>query len=257
MSLEALRATLGTANCARLGALDWRESLDSTNAELLRRGAAQPDVALLVADAQSAGRGRRGRAWHSPPGAQLILSLYLRLDGGVRVAGGLSLVVGVAAAEALHALGASQVRLKWPNDLVAGGRKLGGVLIEASGVGAVIGIGINLDLPDTDTAAAAIDQPWTDLARLGVPSSRDAVAAALLTHLLPLLDRFRAVGLEPDLRTRWEALDAFAGDQVRLDAGAVQYEGRMLGLAPDGALRLATTAGERCFHSGEVSLRRA
>ena len=255
MSLDALRAALGAATCARLGAIDWCATLDSTNAELLRRGAAQPDLALLAADAQSAGRGRRGRAWHSPPGAQLILSLYLRLEGGVRDAGGLSLVVGIAAAEALHALGASPVRLKWPNDLVAAGRKLGGVLIEASSAGAVIGIGINLQLPDS--AAAAIDQPWTDLARLGVPATRDQVAAALLARLLPLLERFRAAGLDADLRARWETLDAFAGDQVRLDAGAVQHEGRMLGLAPDGALRLATAAGERCFHSGEVSLRRA
>lgn len=255
MSLAGLRAALGTVTGDRLGAIDWCESLDSTNAELLRRGAAQPDLALLVADAQSAGRGRRGRAWHSPPGAQLILSLYVRLAGGVRVAGGLSLVVGVAAAEALHALGASGVRLKWPNDLVAQGHKLGGVLIEASAEGAVIGIGINLHLPDS--AAAAIDQPWTDLHRLGVAAKRDHVAAAVLAQLLPRLERFRSVGLDADLRARWETLDAYAGNEVRIDAGVVQHEGRMLGLAPDGALRLATATGERCFHSGEVSLRRA
>jgi BirA family transcriptional regulator, biotin operon repressor / biotin---[acetyl-CoA-carboxylase] ligase len=255
MSLAALRAALGEATCARLGALDWCESLDSTNAELLRRGAAQPDLALLVADAQSAGRGRRGRAWQSPPDAQLILSLYVRLEGGMRSAGGLSLAVGVAAAEALHALGAHGVRLKWPNDLVADGRKLGGILIEASGAGAVVGVGINLDLPDA--AATAIDQPWTDLARLGVAAGRDAAAAALLAHLLPRLERFRDAGLDADLRARWEALDAFAGARVRVDAGPLQHEGRNLGLAPDGALRLATAAGERCFHSGEVSLRRA
>ena len=255
MSLAGLRAALGAATCARLGALDWRETVDSTNAELLRRGAAQPDLTVLVADAQSAGRGRRGRAWHSPAGAQLILSLYLRLDGGVRVAGGLSLVAGLAAAEALHGLGASRVRLKWPNDLIADGRKLGGILIEASSACAVIGIGINLDLPDA--AAAAIDQPWTDLDRLGVPAQRDEVVAALLAQLLPLLERFRARGLDAELRARWEAFDAFAGASVRVEAGSVQHEGRMLGLAPDGALRLATAAGERCFHSGEVSLRRA
>lgn len=255
MSAAALRVALGPATCARLGALEWCESIDSTNAELLRRGATQPDLALLVADGQSAGRGRRGRCWHSPPGAQLILSLYLRLDGGMRRAGGLSLVVGVAAAEALHALGADGVRLKWPNDLVAGQEKLGGVLIEASGEGAVLGIGINLRLPDA--AAAAIDQPWTDLSRLGVAAGRDAVAAALLARLLPLLDDFRRGGLDAAMRARWEALDGLAGVAVRIEAGALQQEGRVLGLAPDGALRLATSTGEQRFHSGEVSLRRA
>jgi BirA family biotin operon repressor/biotin-[acetyl-CoA-carboxylase] ligase len=255
MSAVALRRHLSAAAAARLGAVDWLESLDSTNAELLRRGAAQPDFALLVADAQSAGRGRRGRAWHSPPQANLYCSLYLQLPRGARQAAGLSLVVGVAAAEALHALGAQAVRLKWPNDLLARGRKLGGVLVELGGAGAVIGIGINLRMPAD--AAADLDQPWTDLAALGVDVPREQVAARLVEALLPRLAAFRDDGLDAGLRARWETLHAHAGCEVRVLDAAQAWHGRALGLAEDGALRVATADGERRVHGGDVSLRPA
>lgn len=254
MSAEALRAQLGATGRARLGAVEWVATLDSTNAELLRRGDAQPDFALLVADAQHAGRGRRGRAWHSPPGANLYLSLYLRLPRGARQAAGLSLAAGVAAAEALHALGAGTVRLKWPNDLLAGERKLGGILVELTAAGAVIGLGLNLRMPP---GAPAFERDWCDLAQLGLDVSREAVAAALLETLLPTLERFRAHGLDAALRARWERLHAHAGRSVRILEGEHHWEGEALGLAEDGALRVATAGGERRVHGGDVSLRPA
>lgn len=255
MSAAALRRHLAEAAAARLGALDWVGTLDSTNAELLRRGAAQPDFALLVADAQSAGRGRRGRTWHSPPQANLYCSLYLQLPRGTRQAAGLSLLVGVAAAEALHALGAEAVQLKWPNDLLAQGRKLGGVLVELGGAGAVIGIGINLRMPAD--AATEVEQPWTDLAALGVDVPREQVAARLVEALLPRLAAFREHGLDSGLRARWEALHAHAGCEVHVLDAAQAWHGRALGLAADGALRVATADGERLVHGGDVSLRPA
>jgi BirA family biotin operon repressor/biotin-[acetyl-CoA-carboxylase] ligase len=254
MSADALRAQLAPASVARFGALEWVDALDSTNAELLRRGDAQPDFAVLIADQQHAGRGRRGRAWHSPRDANLYLSLYLHLPRGARQAAGLSLAVGVAAAEALHALGAPAVQLKWPNDLLARERKLGGILVELAGAGAVIGLGLNVRMP---AGAPDFDRPWCDLASLGVALPREAVAAALLDALLPALARFRDAGLDAALRARWERLHAHAGRAVRILEGEHSWEGEALGLAEDGALRVATAQGERRVHGGDVSLRPA
>src|SRR5690606_24045883 len=126
---------------ARLAGLEVAWSIHSTNSELLRRQAPRDGVAVLLAERQTGGRGRRGRDWASPLAANLYLSLARSFDGGLARLGGLSLVAGVAAAEALHALGLDAVRLKWPNDLVVEGgsagssreqalRKLGGLLVE-------------------------------------------------------------------------------------------------------------------------------
>lgn len=234
--------------------------IDSTNAELTRRGAACADGLALFAERQTGGRGRRGRGWASPLASNLYLSLHRRFEGGVGALGGLSLVVGIAVAEALQALGYAQVGLKWPNDLLADGRKLGGILIELGGevggpIQAVIGLGLNVRMPRA--AAQGIDQPWTDLAALApdaVPD-RNPLAAALLSSLWPALDAFARDGLAPFL-PRWAALDAFTGREVRLLLGDAVREGVALGIAADGGLRVRHgDGGERVYHSGEVSLR--
>src|SRR5690606_21918768 len=146
---------------------------------------------------QSGGRGRRGRGWESPLAASLYLSLARRFDSGLARLGGLGLVAGLAAAEVLHARGFGQVRLKWPNDrgvAAPGGslQKLGGRLVEGGGatagpVRAVVGIGVNVRMPDS--AARAIDQPWVDLHALAGESvpKRNDLAAALLARLVPAL----------------------------------------------------------------------
>ncbi|WP_374012215.1 bifunctional biotin--[acetyl-CoA-carboxylase] ligase/biotin operon repressor BirA [Pseudoxanthomonas koreensis] len=257
---DALRAALVARGLLTpRDSLEVAWSLDSTNSELLRRPL-PTGVAVLLAERQSAGRGRMGRHWTSPLGAQICLSVRRGFDGGLARLGGLSLVAGVAAAEALRGLGFAQVGLKWPNDLVAGGRKLAGLLVEGGGeIGgsahAVVGVGINVHLPET--AAAAIDQPWTDLARLageGGPPSRTTLAAAVVAALLPALAQFDREGLAPFL-PRYAALDALAGRQVRVLAGPADCNGRVLGLAADGALRVEVDGCERAFHSGEVSVR--
>src|SRR5690606_4226150 len=132
----------------------------------LRREPPVQGVAVLLAERQTAGRGRRGRHWASPLAANLYLSASRRYGGGLARLGGLSLAAGTAVAEALRALGASGVQLKWPNDLVIGGRKLGGLLVEGSGepagaARAVVGLGLNVRMPETE--GGRIDQPWTDL----------------------------------------------------------------------------------------------
>lgn len=250
----ALDEALSPQLRARGVQVEYLAQVDSTNAELLRRGAAQADLSVLVADAQHAGRGRQGRVWQSPAGANLYLSLYRRFALAPRALGGLSLAVGIACAEALQALGADDTRLKWPNDLLARERKLGGILIELAPQAAVIGIGINVRMPVA--AMRAVEQPWIDLAALGLDIPRAALVAALLDALLPALDAFERDGLAPFV-ARWRALDALAGRRVRVLGGDEVIEGEALGIADDGALRVATRDGERRFHSADVSLRSA
>ena len=239
-------------------------TIDSTSSELLRRSTPARGVAVLLAERQSGGRGRLGRSWASPLASNLYLSLARAFEGGLARLGGLGLVAGVAAAEALHALGYASVRLKWPNDLVVvapdgGLRKLGGLLVEGGGehagpVRAVLGLGLNLRMPQA--AAAAIGQPWCELGALDhpAPPSRSAVAAALVAHLVPALQHFDREGLAPFLR-RHAALDALAGRDVELRVGTTVHVGRALGLASDGALRVMVDGAERQFHAGEASLR--
>lgn len=239
--------------------LELAQSLDSTNSELWRRPAAA-GCSVLLAERQTAGRGRLGRTWTSPQGAQVCLSVRRRFDAGLARLDGLSLAAGVAVVEALHQLGFDQAGLKWPNDVVVEGRKLAGLLVECRGdrtgpAQAVLGIGINVRLAESD--AAVIDQPWIDLARLsadGRPPPRNAIAAMVVVRLLEALDRFDREGMAPFL-PRYAALDVLAGREVRLLAARDAVEGRALGLAADGGLRVATATGEQVFHAGEVSVR--
>jgi BirA family biotin operon repressor/biotin-[acetyl-CoA-carboxylase] ligase len=252
-----IRAGLPRATAAQLDALDVAWDIDSTNAELLRRPATSR-VQALLAERQSAGRGRRGRSWASPLAAHLYLSLQRRFDGGIAALAGLSIAVGVAAAEALRGLGFATVGLKWPNDLVTEGRKLGGVLIEFGGedagvVRAVIGIGINVRMPEA--AAAGIDQPWIDLSRLdATPPSRNALAAALIASQVHALEQFAEDGLAPFL-PRWRALDALRDRAVEVIAGSRREQGIAVGIADSGALRVRHADGERDYHSAEISVR--
>jgi len=243
LDAATIAAGLAPATRVRLRDVEVVDAIDSTNAELARRGV--PRLALL-AESQTAGRGRRGKAWASPPGANLHLSLSWPLPPQP----GLSLAIGVACAEALRD---ARVQVKWPNDLVADGSKLGGLLIEAAGGLAVIGFGLNVRMPPA--AAPSIDQPWTDLAALGLAQPRNALAARLLDALVAALLEFQAQGLAA-FEARWALLDALAGARVRVLDGAAAVHGVARGIAPDGALRVAVDGVERRFHSAEVSVRR-
>ena len=263
LDAAAIRAALPAQARARVAQLDVAWSLPSTNTALLAEQTPAAGCAVLLAERQTGGRGRRGREWVSPLAAHVYLSVARRFDGGLARLGGLSLAAGVACCEALHALGFSQVALKWPNDLVVaeadGLRKLGGVLVEGAGetagaARAVIGIGLNVRMPAQ--SAASIGQAWIDLAGLSrAPPTRNAVVAAVLAQLLPALDAFDTGGLST-LLPRYAALDALAGRPVRVQEAMSAWDATALGVAGDGALRVRDAAGdERHVHAGEVSVR--
>ncbi|MCW0379988.1 Bifunctional ligase/repressor BirA [Xanthomonas sacchari] len=260
LDAAAIRAGLSGPAGAELAGLEIAWSLVSSNTTLLQRPAPAQGSEVLMAERQTGGRGRRGRVWASPLAAHLYLSVARSFQGGLGRLGGLSLAVGVVVAEALRAAGFATVGLKWPNDLLADGRKLGGLLVEGGGefagpARAVIGLGLNVAMPAA--TAADIDQPWTDLTRLaGGAVSRNAIAAAVLSQLLPALALFDAEGLAPFL-PRYAALDLLVGRAVRIDDGGQVREGTALGLAEDGALRVAFADGEQLVHAGDVSVRPA
>ncbi|WP_369792150.1 biotin--[acetyl-CoA-carboxylase] ligase [Herminiimonas sp. CN] len=234
----------------------------STNADLLARidGLAAPT--LLVAERQTAGRGRAGRSWLSAPGGALTFSLAWRFAQPIQALLGLPLAVGVALAEAL-ALFDIRVGLKWPNDVLKDGKKLAGILVETAalpasrqdgqgGVWAVIGIGLNLNVPDQLEAQighAVADAPW--LARL----DRNLLLAELLNALADALVEFESRGFAAFV-ARWNGLHAFAGQTVLvLDRGQVLQQGVAVGVDAVGRLLLDTAAGRVAVVAGDVSLR--
>ena len=224
------------------------ERCSSTNDLALK--AAAP--ALIAAEEQTAGRGRRGRRWHSAPGAGITFSLSRKVSRPIRELPALSLVAGVAVARALRALG-TDVRVKWPNDLLVGGAKLGGILVETRSSGhAVIGIGINCrPMPGIERKLRR------DVAYLGSSISRSDVIRRIGIALMDALDAFEKQGLD-GLRAEWEAMDAHAGQRlrVRLANGKV-VTGTASGLAQDGSLQLMTRRGLQAVNSGRVMSARA
>lgn len=259
----AIRAALANTVRAQLASLEIAWSLDSTNSELLRGEPPARGCRVLLAERQTGGRGRRGRSWASPLAAHVYLSIARRFDGGLARLGGLSLVAGIAACEALRAMGFAEVGLKWPNDLVVadrcGLRKLGGLLVEGGGevagaARAVIGLGLNVRMPAE--VAKTIDQPWIELAAMSsdVPA-RNAVVAMLLSHLLPALQQFDAEGLAAFL-PRYTALDALAGRALHVHGADGTWPATAVGIAADGALRVRDADGRVCqVHAGDVSVR--
>ncbi|CAI1201398.1 Bifunctional protein BirA [Serratia grimesii] len=233
--------------------------VDSTNQYLLDRITELQSGDACVAEYQQAGRGRRGRQWISPFGANLYLSMFWRLDQGPAAAMGLSLVIGIVMAEVLKDLGAEDVRVKWPNDLYLNDRKLAGILVELTGktgdaAQLVIGAGINLAMRETN--ANAINQGWINLQEAGINIDRNELAATLLNELRQSLRQFEIDGLAPFI-ARWRALDNFIDRPVKLLIGEQQIFGIARGIDQQGALLLDQNGVIKPFIGGEISLRSA
>lgn len=247
---------------ARLFDLDILDAAESTNTLLLAEAACgAPSGRVLAAELQTRGRGRMGRTWHSGLGGGITFSLLWRFDQGAGFLSGLSLAVGVALARALESQGVVGIALKWPNDMLRDGKKLAGTLIELSAdmlgpSAAVIGVGLNVKL--SDEVRARLDQAAADLGTGGEGRwNRNRLLAALLLALVEALKEFSREGFS-GFRQEWMARHAYQGTRVKLKLpDGSQVGGVVKGVAGDGALVLATGAGERKFVSGEISLRAA
>lgn len=220
---------------------------DSTNSVLVRLSERRNGDAVL-AEYQSAGRGRRGRAWQSPFAGQIILSMYWHY-AAAEAATAISIALGIAAAEALRVAG-FPVQLKWPNDLYLHGRKLGGILVESSigahGVDTIAGIGINLlPLPHPDQATASLSEVG-DI-------ERNPLTAALINAWRDAFAQHSAK--RPALPARWRALDLYADCAVRLQRAHDSVHGINRGIDAQGRLLLETTTGILACSEGETSLR--
>ena len=269
MDQESLEATLSDLN---LGAVRYFDQLDSTNnaaARWVEQGA--PNMALVVADEQTAGRGRVGRKWYTPPGSALAFSLILYPEGDQRyVLSRLTALGAVAVSEALRRGYGLQTQIKWPNDVLVERRKVCGVLAEAQWSGGsleavVLGIGINV-------SAGSIEGSGLKLAneKLNFPAAaleqflhksveREALLKTILASIKEWLGK---LGTQEFLQT-WEARLAFRGEWVQIvpnensgEAEQPVQEGKITGLAPDGALKLRISSGETItVQVGEMRLR--
>lgn len=259
LSEAAIRSQLND-KASQLAFLSVSSVVDSTNTRAMEGLKNNINhAAVYLAEQQTAGRGRRGRQWVSPFASNIYFSLVWQFSGGASVLGGLSLAVGVAVCRALKSLGIDSAGLKWPNDIICQGKKLGGILLEMHGDATgecqvVIGIGLNVAMPNSD--AEDIDQPWTDLQHLlsdKLPK-RNQVVAAIINELYEILPEYQSKGFGA-YRSAWSELDVFADQQVMIMLGEQCIFGRSVGVDEGGAIQLLTPEGVRSFNGGEVSLR--
>lgn len=244
---------------ARVGDIEVVWQIDSTSNELARRAGASMLPRACIAEIQTHGRGRRGRAWQTPLGGAIALSFLRRFDGGMAALSGLSLVAGIAVLRAFADCGVRGAALKWPNDLVADACKLGGILVELGGDAlgpchAIIGIGVNLRIGAE--CGGAIDQPWTDLATLtdGSLPSRNLLAGCILSRLADALDVFSSAGFSA-FENEYATCDALRDRDITVSSGEATWTGVAKGVTSRGALRVLHDDQEIHVDSGEVSVR--
>ena len=243
---------------ARLNMLQVESSLDSTNSALQRMPVEQQHCSAILAEQQEAGRGRRGKYWHSPFGRNLYLSLGWRFERSPTELGCLSLLTALSAARTLSRAGLNGHGIKWPNDILLDERKLCGCLVEVQGDAhgychAVLGVGINVHMPAL-VSTVEIDQPWTDMESHSVTCSRNTLAALLLEEMIMHLSLFAEQGFEP-FRNDWRENDLLTGRTVEVLAGNETSRGVVTGIDENGALLLDTGSDIVVLHSAEVSLK--
>jgi len=245
----------------RLADIESFAEIDSTNSYLMRKpGPAPGTINIAVTSNQTAGRGRHGKTWLSPPGSGLCMSVAYTFASRPENLPALTLALGLAAIDALQELGARSLELKWPNDLVAMDGKLGGILTEVQNqsgteVTVVAGLGINIDLPakldfglETDWARRTVD-----LKRVGVAlASHEELAGKMTTHLLQAFAEYEKSGFAA-VAERWSQYDWLLGREITIDTGQTQFSGIGAGVADDGALLIDTPeSGVRRISSGTI-----
>ena len=257
LDADAIRALMPAEAHRLLSRLDIHPQATSTNDLAMTQATAGGSGAVFIAEQQTAGRGRRGRTWISPFGCNLYMSCVWEFYQGAAALEGLSLATGVAVVRALAHLGVEGAGLKWPNDVLLNDAKVAGILLEMTGdpsgrCQVVLGVGVNHLMPDS--AATDIDQAWTRLDEVCPGVSRNALAAAVLSQLLLMLDKFRDAGFAA-FHADWEGLDRFRGRDVVIKTGAEDIPGVATGVDRTGGLRLQTPSGELIMKGGELSLR--
>lgn len=244
LDAQRIRALLAEPVAGAVDRIDVHMTIDSTNDALRRQPPPQPGKAdVCLAEFQQAGRGRRGRRWIAALGQALCLSVAWRYRAAPRQLGALGLAVGVGVAEALRGAGVEGVAVKWPNDLLCGDRKLGGLLIDAHGAGgdvsAVVGCGLNVQLDPMQRARLDGRDALTptSLACIGaaLATDRNTLAALVISSTVAVLERFGNEGLAP-WAGRWQELDTLTGRVVEVRAPGGAFAGRALGVDEDGAL---------------------
>ena len=260
--LSSAAISANTAGLETLGLrIEVEREIDSTNAALKRRALSE-DIhgVALFAETQTAGRGRLGRVWVSPPKSNIYLSLGWRTGLEPLELAGLSLAAGCAIGEGLERNFGLKMQLKWPNDLYLGGKKCGGVLIDLVQSSnqdwtVVVGVGLNVAMPNS--GGNDIDQPWTDLgSHSAAPLTRNEVGGQLLGALAPLLSSWQ-VGAFSQWRESWSRRDLMAGHQITVQQGNHSISGRADGVDHSGALRVVTNEGLTVVQSGEASMLRS
>ena len=260
--LKLLDSQLLKSNIAQKAELfseiDVFATIDSTSSYLTRAWEKKSGTGkICVAEHQSLGRGRKGRKWVSPFGANLYFSLGLNLPLGLSALGGLSIAIGLGLTEHLNGLTSQSVKLKWPNDLLVENKKLAGILVEASGDSndtsfLNIGIGINWDMVQRQDE---IDQPWINLKPLlKSEADRTQVLTDILLEIDRLLNQYIENGFE-SFRSLWNKHSAYYGKPITLHTRTGKISGMESGIDRSGAIIIETAEGKKLFHSGEVSLR--
>jgi BirA family biotin operon repressor/biotin-[acetyl-CoA-carboxylase] ligase len=262
LDAELIRDALSRTLRVRLRHIEVAWTVASTNTVLLERGPPpQGECEVALAEFQSAGRGRRGRTWFAPPGGAVCLSMSWTFAQVPRDVGSLSLAIGVCVLRALSRLGVPDLQLKWPNDVLMGDAKLGGILIELRAEAAgpacvVIGIGLNVALGAAllaqinATGVAAAD---LSAAGIGRPA-RNAIAAQVIESCTGGLLDFEREGLRPFM-DEWRHADALRGRAVTVLNGDERTRGLARGVDVTGALLVEAPQGVRKFVAGEVSVR--
>ena len=236
--------------------------IDSTNREARDRAEKEAiEGTVVIADSQSRGKGRLGRSWESPSGANLYLSIILRPRISLPAAAQITLLAGIAAARALSGVSGLECRIKWPNDIFLRGRKLAGILAEMEGKGAkvrfiILGIGVNVNWRREDFPVGLRETATSLCAETGKEISRVAVAAGFLHEMEREYSSFLREGFSARLREEWSRLSWVLGKRVTLSLPEGTISGQALGLDPEGALLVLDGEGKtHRFIAGEVSLR--
>ena len=261
LDADAIRASLGQLATRRLEHFESFAAIESTNTYLMQGDAPDPGgFRVALTDNQTAGRGRHGRAWMSPPGAGICLSVGYTFSQQPANLPALTLAIGLGLIDALERLGVGGIDLKWPNDLVARDGKLGGILtesraLEAGSINVVTGIGLNVDLPERFDVGAESGrtQPVSDLAGLTrkLPSP-NAIAARLIDGLCEVFLTYESDGFAA-YASRWPQRDWLRGRALKIDAPQEPVSGVAAGVDDDGALLVDDGSGSlRRVTSGTV-----